>query len=94
MPQDNQIPLLYLYIHSVLAERFKYSYVHTNYIIEMLNRRLPRFPWCKHNRLLFYAMLKEFEKYHLIIKKNHSIYRILPSSQTKKISQFTSSNLW
>jgi hypothetical protein len=92
--KKEDIPVLYLFVYSVLVDRFHYQYVHTTYILELLNRRLPRFPWCKHNKLLFYEILKEMEQYNLVRRENHKSYYIVPNTQIKRLQRLSTVPIW
>ena len=89
MEQDKEIPILYLFLYSILKERFHLQTVQTSYIITFIKIRFPKVP-----KALLFRCLEEMEKYGLLQRINHKAYTILNNSQIKRLTQTCTGPLW
>ena len=89
MEQDDEIPILYLFLYSILKERFHLQTVQTSYIITFLKIRFPKVP-----KALLFKCLEEMEKYSLLHRINHKAYTILNNNQVKRLIQTCANPLW
>ena len=88
MVKADNAPIIYVYLYSVLKERFKCSVVRTSYVLEQMKLRFPKVP-----KIILYEALKDMEEHQLIQKLNRKFYCILPNN-TKRLSQLSSAPLW
>lgn len=89
MAQDNKIPVLYLFLYSILRERFHLQTVQTSYIITFLKVRFTKVP-----KILLFKCLEEMEEYGLVHRINHKAYTILNNNQVKRLNQTCTVPLW
>lgn len=86
----NEVPLVYLYLHKKLKERFNcFKEVKYSAVMEIIKRTVYQIPKGYHN-----IILKELEGYNLIKKINTQRYEILEFDDEGKLKKFEQYAFW